>query len=136
MRVRRSLVVAVAALCASVLLAACGEDDFKNEPRPPSPIELSALINDRQVVVSPSDVGAGLVSITVSNQSQDPATLTLSGPNDIASSQILPGNTADVKGELKQGDYEVSAGDDSTARGDTLTVGPERPSSQNDLLLP
>jgi hypothetical protein len=129
-------VVAVAALCASVLLAACGEDDFKNEPRPPSPIELSALINDRQVVVSPSDVGAGLVSITISNQSRDPATLTLSGPNDIASSQILPGNTADVKGELKQGDYEVSAGDDSTARDDTLTVGPERPSSQNDLLLP
>jgi hypothetical protein len=81
-------------------------------------------------------VGARLVSITVSNQSRDPATLTLSGPNDIASSQILPGNTADVKGELKQGDYEVSAGDDSTARGDTLTVGPERPSSQNDLLLP
>jgi hypothetical protein len=129
-------VVAVAALCSSVLLAACGEDDFKNEPRPPSPIELSALINDRQVVVSPSDVGAGLVSITISNQSRDPATLTLSGPNDIASSQILPGNTADVKGELKQGDYEVSAGDDSTARGDTLTVGAERPSSQNDLLLP
>ena len=128
--------VAAAALCASVLLAACGEEDFKNEPRPPSPIELSALINDRQVVVSPSDVGAGLVSITVSNQSRDPATLTFSGPNDITSSQILPGNTAQVKGELKEGDYEVSAGADSAARDDTLSVGPERPSSQNDLLLP
>jgi hypothetical protein len=129
-------VVVAAALCSSALLAACGEEDFKNDPRPPSPIELSALINDKQVVVSPSDVGAGLVSITVSNQSGDPATLTLSGPNDIASSQILPGNTARLKGQLKQGDYEVSAGGDSTARDDTLTVGPERPSSQNDLLLP
>jgi hypothetical protein len=126
----------VAALCASVLLAACGDEDFKNEPRPPSPIELSALINDKEVVVSPSDVGAGLVSITVSNQSGDPATLTLSGPNDIASNQILPGNTAQLKGELKEGDYEVSAGGDSTAQDDTLTVGSERPSSQNDLLLP
>ena len=128
--------VAAAALCASMLLAACGEDDFKNEPRPASPIELSALINDRQVVVSPANVGAGLVSITVSNQSRDPATLTLTGPNDIASSQILPGNTGELKGELKEGDYEVSAGDDSAARDDTLTVGPERASSQNDLLLP
>jgi hypothetical protein len=136
MRVRRSLVVPAAALCASLVLAACGEDDFKNEPRPASPIELSALINDQKVVVSPSGVGAGLVSITVSNQSGDPATLTLSGPNDITSNQILPGNTADLKGELKEGDYEVSAGDDSTARDDTLSVGPERQSSQNDLLLP
>jgi hypothetical protein len=135
MRVRRSLAVA-AALCAAVLLAACGEEDFKNEPRPPAPIELSALINDKQVVVSPADVGAGLVSITVSNQSGDPATLTLAGPNDLVSNQILPGNTAELKGELQQGDYEVSAGDDATARDDTLTVGPERPSSQNDLLLP
>ena len=125
-----------AALCASVLLAACGDEDFKNEPRPPSPIELSALINDKQVVVSPSDVGAGLVSITVSNQSGDPATLTLSGPNDIASNQILPGNTAQLKGELKQGDYDVSAGGGSAARDDKLSVGPERASSQNDLLLP
>src|SRR5262245_12169636 len=136
MRVRSSLVVAAAALGASVLLAACGQEDFKNDPRPPSPIQLGAVINDKQVVVSPSGVGAGLVSITVSNQSGDAATLTLSGPNDIASNQILPGNTAKLKGELKQGDYEVSAGGESTARDDTLTVGPERPSSQNDLLLP
>ena len=82
------------------------------------------------------DVGAGLVSITVSNQSADPATLTLSGPNDITTGQIQPGDTASVKGELGEGEYDVSAGDESVARGGTLTVGPERPSSQNDLLLP
>ena len=135
MRVRRSLVV-TAALVAAFALAACGEDDFENEPRPAAPIDLSALINDREVVVSPSDVGAGLVTITVSNQSGDPAALTLTGPNDITTGEILPGNTATVKGQLKEGSYEVSAGEDSVARGETLTVGPDRPSSQNDLLLP
>jgi hypothetical protein len=135
MRVRRSLVV-TAALAAALALAACGEEDFENNPRPPAPIALSALINDSDVVVSPSDVGAGLATITVSNQSADPATFTLSGPNDIATDEILPGNTATVKGHLEEGEYEVSAGDDSTARGETLTVGVERPSSQNDLLLP
>jgi hypothetical protein len=135
MRVRRSLVV-TAALAAAFALAACGEEDFENNPRPPAPIALSALINDRDVVVSPSDVGAGLATITVSNQSADTATFTLSGPNDIATEEILPGNTATVKGQLKQGEYEVSAGEDSIVRGGTLTVGPERSSSQNDLLLP
>jgi hypothetical protein len=135
MRVRRSLAVA-AALCASAALAACGEEDFQNNPRPAAPIELSALVNDQKVVISPNDVGAGLATITVSNQSQDPATLTLSGPDDITSGPILPGNTAQIKGELRQGDYTVSAGDQSTARDGKLTVGPERQSSQNDLLLP
>jgi hypothetical protein len=135
MRVRRSLGV-TAALAATFVLAACGEEDFENEPRPPAPIALSALISDGQVVVSPSDVGAGLATITVSNQSADPATLTLAGPNDISTGQIQPGNTASVKGDLREGEYEISAGDESAARGGTLTVGPERPSSQNDLLLP
>jgi hypothetical protein len=135
MRVRRSLVVA-AALAAALALAGCGEEDFENNPRPPAPIALSALINDRAVVVSPSNVGAGLATITVSNQSADPATLTLSGPNDIASDEILPGNTATVKGELREGEYDVSAGENTAAGGETLVVGPERPSSQNELLLP
>jgi len=135
MRVRRSLAVATV-LCVSAALAACGSSDFKNDPRPPAPIELSALVNDQKVVVSPDSVGAGLATITVSNQSGDPATLTLSGPDDITSGQILPGNTTQIKGELKQGDYTVSAGGQSTARDGKLTVGPERKSSQNDLLLP
>jgi hypothetical protein len=135
MRVRRSLAVA-ATVCASAALVACGEEDFENNPRPPAPIALSALVNDQKVIVAPDDVGAGLATITISNQSQDPATLTLTGPDDIASQQILPGDTGQIKGELREGDYTVSAGDDSTAAEGTLTVGPERKSSQNDLSLP
>lgn len=128
-----------AALGAALAFAACGEDDFPNEPRPASPIEVTALINDREVKVSPStpeSVGAGMVTFTISNQSQDPATLVLEGPSDEASGEIQPGGTGSLKIELEEGDYLVSAGDDSNAREGQLGVGPPRDSSQNELLNP
>ena len=68
----------VAAVAAAFAISACGEDDFENNPRPPSPIELTALINDSEVKVSPSTaaaVGAGLATFTISNQSTEPAAL-------------------------------------------------------------
>ena len=37
---------------------------------------------------------------------------------------------------LEEGDYVVSAGEDSSVREGALEVGPERESSQNELLLP
>jgi hypothetical protein len=139
MGVRSRLIVAVAALAAAFVLSACGEDDFENNPRPPSPIELTALISDRQVKVSPSKaaaVGAGLANFTISNQSADPAALVLEGPTDEASSEIAPGGTGSMKIALEEGDYVVSAGEDAKVRESALEVGPERESSQNELLLP
>ena len=137
MRVR-SLAAVVVALSALVLVACGGEDDFENNPRPPAPIELTALIADNEVRVSPSTaskVGAGLATITISNQSQEPAVLLLEGPIDDESGEIVPGGTGDMKLELEEGSYRVSA-QDSDARSSKLEVGPERKSSQNDLLLP
>jgi hypothetical protein len=125
-------------LVAAFALAACGEEDFENEPRPPAPIELTARIADEVVNVSPNsagEVGAGLATITISNQSQDPAVLVLEGPTDAESGEIVPGGTGDIKTTLEEGDYTVSARD-SSARDATLKVGPQRESSQNDLLLP
>ncbi len=129
----------MAALGAAVTLAACGEDDFPNEPRPAAPIEVTALINDKIVKVSPSTaerVGAGLVTFTISNQSQDPAALVLEGPSDESTGEIPPGGVGSLKAELEEGDYTVSAGEDSTAGEDSLEVGPPRETSQNDLLQP
>jgi hypothetical protein len=139
MGVPRRLSVALVALAAGVAISACGEDDFENEPRPPAPIELTALIDDSKVKVSPSrppEVGAGLATFTISNQSADPAALVLEGPTDEASDEIPPGGTGSMKVALEQGDYIVSAGDDSNPRESGLEVGPKRPSSQNELLLP
>jgi hypothetical protein len=138
MGVRSRLIAPAAALVAALGVAACGEDDFENNPRPAAPIELTALINDSKVKVSPSTaaaVGAGLANVTISNQSADPAALVLEGPTDEASDEIPPGGVGSMRIALEEGEYVVSAGD-SEARESGLAVGPERPSSQNELLLP
>ena len=141
------------ALVAAFALASCGEEDFKNDPRPPAPIELTARIADDVVNISPhtaGQVGAGLATITISIQSQDPAVLVLEGPSDesqppqcasagpevaACSGEVVAGGTGDMKVNLQEGDYTISA-QDSSALAAKLEVGPERATSQNDLLLP
>ena len=141
-----------AALAAAVAIAACGSEDFENAPRPPSPIQLSALIKDGQVSLGPrSGVGAGLATITISNQTQDPAKLLLEGPQDNASDEVVRSDGQTIVGgrgvgtgvgtmlvDHQEGAYPGSAANDSGAGGHetTLRVGPERKSSQNELLLP
>jgi hypothetical protein len=131
MRVR-SLAAVVVALSA-LGVAACGEEDFENNPRPAAPISLTARIGDSGVSVGPQDVGAGLANITISNQTDDPATLVLEGPTDESSDEIVAGGTGSMKVALEEGDYQVSNDGSGSAK---LTVGPDRESSQNDLLLP
>ena len=135
----RRVFAAATAVLAAFALGACGEDDFENEPRPASPIELGALINDRGVKVSPSradQVGAGLASIVISNQSAENASLVLEGPTDGASDPIPAGGTGSLRIELEEGDYTVTAGEDADVRESSLTVCPPRESAQNELLLP
>lgn len=136
MSVWRRLVVPAAALAAALGVAACGSDDHENNPRPPSPIELTARISDRDVVVSPGRVGGGPANITVSNQSRQPASLILEGPTDAVGGELPPGGVGQIKATLEEGQYEVSGGPESDAREGTLEVGPNRASSQNELLLP
>jgi hypothetical protein len=139
MRVRRRLVVPVVALVAGVGISACGDDDFANQPRPPSPVSIAAVITDTEISVSPraaGAIGAGLATFTIANQSSEPGALVLEGPTDAASPEVLPGNTDRLKAELLEGEYVVSAGEDSNVAETTLTIGPRRPSAQNELLLP
>jgi hypothetical protein len=128
-----------AALAAAVAIAACGSEDFENAPRPPSPIHLSALIKDGEVSLGPrSGVGAGLATITISNQTQDPAKLLVEGPQDNASDEVVPGGVGTMQVDLERGSYTISAADNSRAAPPetTLRVGAERKSSKNQLLLP
>jgi hypothetical protein len=136
MSVRRRLVAPLGAVAVVLAFGACGEDDFENEPRPPVPVERSVKIDDREVAVSPRRVGAGVVNFTISNQSRDPATFTLTGPTDESSGPIPPGGVGILKAALEEGSYDAGAGDQSGARPGTLEVGPERRTSQNELLLP
>jgi hypothetical protein len=121
---------------APLLLGACGEDDFPNDPRPPSPVDLTAAIDDRSVTVSPTMLGAGLVTVTVSNQTGEPTRLALEGPTLASTNEIPPGGTGTIKAKLEEGEYEATAGTEVDIRPDRITVGPERASSQNELLQP
>ena len=137
MNVRRRLVVAAACVAAAFGLAACGgEDDFPNDPRPAAPLDLTANVTDREVVIGPSKIGAGLLNVTYSNQSDDPVSLTFDGPTVVTGPELPPGTVGSVKATFEEGDYEVSGGEESDARPAILTIGPNRPSSQNEVLLP
>jgi hypothetical protein len=131
--------MAVAALgtLAALSLSACGEEDFANEPaRAAAAINVAARIDEREVVVSPDRFGAGLVNFTIVNFSDSPVRFTLSGPKEAATQPIPPGAPGSLKIELPEGSYEVSAGQATSARAATVKVGPKRPGSENDLLLP
>jgi hypothetical protein len=52
------------------------------------------------------------------------------------SNQITPGGTGELKTALDAGEYQISARDIAGGKPVQFSVGPERPSSQQDLLLP
>lgn len=133
-RLRAVAVTLVAASAA--LLGACGEDDFPNNPRSATPVALTAAIDKSNVSIAPRELGAGLVVITISNQTGESTTLTLDGPTSVTSGEIVPGGTATIKTTLEEGDYEAAADAGAQIRPARLDVGPPRPSAQNDLLLP
>ena len=136
-------VARLALLCAgaAVAVAGCGEDDFENEPRPPVSINLTGVIQDRGVTVSPSDVEARPFEITISNQTDESHTVTLEGEAvEETVGPIQPQGTATIQKTLTPGSYEVRAGSAvATARQippAELTIGDKRDSSNDRLLLP
>ncbi len=133
---RNRRAAALAVMLAAFVLAACGSDDFANDPRPPIPVELTAAIDDRSVSISPTELGAGVVVITVSNQTDDPTRLVIEGPTSAQSGEIPPGGTALIKTGLVEGEYTGSAGAESGIKPAKVSVGPERESSSDALLQP
>jgi hypothetical protein len=122
-------------LLVALVVAGCGRDDFDNNPRPAIPAEISVKIASDGVAVSPKEFGAGLANITVANLTNETGSLAINGPVDTTSDAIAPGDAATVKVDMKSGSYEASV-DGIAVRPFSFTVGPERPSGQNDLLLP
>jgi hypothetical protein len=120
---------------AGLVVAGCGRNDFNNDPRPPLPAEISVKIARDGVAVSPKEFGAGLVNFTIANLTEQTGSLAIHGPVSTTSDQLGPGDADTVKVQLKTGNYEASV-DGIAVRPFNFTVGPERPSGQNDLLLP
>jgi hypothetical protein len=122
-------------------LAACGEDDFENEPRAPVRVALTGVIQDDEVTVSPAKVGAGPVEITISNQTDMERTITLEGESITEDGgEVPPGATVTLQKTLAPGSYEVRAGSERAVRREIrpaiLEIGAERENSNNELLLP
>ena len=125
----------------AMLTAGCGEDDFENRPRPAVPVELTGVIQEDKVTVSPRKVGAGPILITLSNQTDAAHTVTLEGDTVRESvGPVNPLDTATIQKTLKQGSYEVSAGSERAVareiRPAVLTIGKPRKNSSDELLLP
>ena len=122
--------------------AGCGEEDFKNEPRPPAAVELTGVIQRDSVTVSPDSVaGPGPVRIIVSNQTEEAHTVTLEG--DTVSERVGPINphdTATIQKTLRTGIYEVRAGSEVAVPQEIepaeLRVGDQHRDSNDRLLLP
>ena len=135
LRRRGRALLLLATLLVALVVVGCGRNDFNNDPRPPIPAEVSVKISPQGVAVSPKEFGAGLVNFTVANLTNETGSLAIHGPATADSDQIGPGDATTVKVQMKTGDYEASV-DGIALRPFNFTVGPERPSGQNDLLLP
>lgn len=123
------------------LLAGCGADDFENKPRPAGSVDLTGVIADRGVTLSPTKVGAGPVRITLVNETDDVHTVTLEGDSlDATVGPVNPQDTATIQKTLPSGSYELRAGSEQAVEREIppadLTVGPDRASSNGTLLLP
>ena len=143
-RTRRVPVVALAGLALAV--PGCGGgDDYKNELRPPAPINVTAYVSPQRVSVSPANFGAGPIVVVVTNQSNSSQEVTFAsdrdgtrgrGEGDVTQSTLInPGDTGELKLDVTQGTYVVRTGDEGV-RPATVTVGPKRESAQNELLQP
>lgn len=125
----------------AALVAGCGDDEFANDPRPPVPLELTAVINDDEVQLSPNKAGAGPVLITVANQTTLDHTVILEGDAVVRrQGPVAPGDTTVIRRTLRPGSYQVRAGTKQALPKEItpamLEIGAERPNSNQDLLLP
>lgn len=138
-RRRAALTIAV---CAAMGLVACGEDeDFANEPRPPVPITVTALVDEDRISVSPAQVGGGVVRFIIANQSDEPQEVSVraddeeDAPVTQVTQPIAVGGTGELKLDLEPGVYQLETDGNDIEPG-TLEVGPRRPEGQDQLLLP
>lgn len=131
----RGRCAAAGLVVAVFFVAGCGAEDHPNEPRPPVPVELSAKVDNRKVVVVPDRVGAGLATVTISNQSADDVEVAFNGPSNGSTDPIPAGGVGSLQLELETGEYSIES-NVPTISSSTMTVGAPRPSAQNELLLP
>jgi hypothetical protein len=157
-------VVLIAGGAMPVVMAGCGGSDrkFANDPRPPVATQLTGVISDKAVTVSPSTLplppkpGAEKASksldtpivLIISNQTDRSQTVTLTGKTrdgravEARTPPINPLDTAQIQQTLPPGSYQVKAGSARAVNpgqeiaAASLVVKPNHQSSSDTLLLP
>ncbi len=140
---RATALVSGGALMALVLAGCGGGSHFQNEPRPPITAQLTGVVTDKQVTVSPDRIDGGPIRLVISNQTQQAHTITLerSGnqgePNRDVVGPVNPLAAATVQQTLTQGEYQVSVDSKPGAIAPAkITVGPNGKSGSNNTQLP
>jgi hypothetical protein len=134
--------MATVAAAGAIFVAGCGDQDFENKARPAVRLQLSGVIQKDKVTVSPArHLGAGPFEITISNQTDQPHTVTLEGESIKEDAGSLnPTDTLTIKRTLEPGTYEVRAGSEQAVPKEiepaVLDIGADRQDSNSDLLLP
>ena len=137
----RKISVGAFVTIAGIGVAACGTAQHENLNRPPAAIVLSAAITPSRIALSPTRVGAGPVTLVVTNQTASSQQLTFESVRGAThairqqTAPINPQDTATLKAEVSPGIYvvRVTGAGVKPAR---ILFGPERPSAQNDLDIP
>jgi hypothetical protein len=124
--------------------AGCGaEDEYENALRPPAPINVTAAIDRERVRVSPRSFGAGPVVFIISNTSESAQEVTFetdelggdTGGIRRSAGPIAPRSTGTLKVDAREGTYTLSASA-AGVQAARVQVSEQRPSSQDELLLP
>jgi hypothetical protein len=138
----RAFRLAAPAALAAVAVAGCGSDGhYANEPRPPTPIVVTAAVLPGKISVSPTKFGAGPISLIVTNQTDTSQRVAVvrqinGQPQQLEqTAPIDPHDTASLKTDVDRGRYLIRVGGDGIAPA-RVSVGAPRPSAQNKLLQP
>jgi hypothetical protein len=136
---RRNAVIGILGL-AAIVVSGCGGSTgtFKNSPRPPAPINITGVVSDSRVMVSPSSFGAGPITLYVTNSASQSISLTVrnsQGSSVAALQSVNPDTPGEVKFDIAPGDYQVVA-DQPGIKAAELHVGKERSSASNAVLQP
>jgi hypothetical protein len=162
-RATRAIPAVTGVVAAALLGAGCGPSSHPNDPRPPAPAEITVNIAPTQMQVQPPTAGVTnrttanlsqnqgvkqpaanpkadvVVHFTISNATSTNTALEIRGPNLGApkiSPEIVANGNATYQVALPTGRYRIDAADIPRAVPAPFIVGPERTSSQQDLLLP
>jgi hypothetical protein len=131
----RLLAVALAIFAALMLSGCIGNDTYDNNPKPPAVLNLTIVIGEDDIAVSPNPFGAGPTRFLMTNQTGTNQEVTISTERLERKVNVGKGQTVNFKITLLPGELSIDTSN-SAAGTFTTEVGPKRESAQQDLDQP